>query len=278
MNMVDDASGETLARLGREEMVWAAAGVLRAWIQKYGVAVALYRDSKNVYVREVSVQDQLRGVVPVTQSGRVCQRLGIRIIAASSPRVKGRMERNHTTHQDRLVKKMRRKEIGTHAEANVFLEKEYLREHNRRLTRVLAEGEDYHRPAPSAGELNEVFHLETGRVIGNDWVVRHKNRYYQVKAQARRSARAKAKVTVCEWEGGCLQIRHHGIAVAWEESARRAPARAFKAVKANPRKQTLLTPKADHPWQQDDRKMRAWSKPGTPLAPAIRVDVPSASP
>lgn len=27
MNMVDDAGGETLARLGREEMVWAAAGL-----------------------------------------------------------------------------------------------------------------------------------------------------------------------------------------------------------------------------------------------------------
>jgi hypothetical protein len=31
-------------------------------------------------------------------------------------------------------------------------------------------------------ELNEVFHLESGRVVGNDWVVRHDNRYFQVKA------------------------------------------------------------------------------------------------
>ncbi len=85
MNMVDDASGDTLARMGSEETIWAAAGVLRAWVQKYGIPVALYTDWKNVYVREASQKEQLQGVVPVTQFGQMCQRLGIRIIAANSP-------------------------------------------------------------------------------------------------------------------------------------------------------------------------------------------------
>ena len=49
----------------------------------------------------------MRGEEPVTQFGRMCQRLGIEIIAASSPQAKGRVERNHGTHQDRLVKKLR---------------------------------------------------------------------------------------------------------------------------------------------------------------------------
>ena len=40
MNMVDDASGDTLARMGSEETIWAAVGVLRAWIKKYGIPVA----------------------------------------------------------------------------------------------------------------------------------------------------------------------------------------------------------------------------------------------
>ena len=48
MNMVDDASGDTLARLGSEETIWAAAGVLRARVKKYGIPVALYTDWKNV--------------------------------------------------------------------------------------------------------------------------------------------------------------------------------------------------------------------------------------
>src|SRR5258708_3200331 len=103
MNMVDDATSETQARMGKEETIWAAAGVLRGWIEKYGVPRALYTDWKNVYKRKATSGEQLRGEVPVTQFGRMCQKLGIRIIAASSPQATGRAERNHGTHQDRLI-------------------------------------------------------------------------------------------------------------------------------------------------------------------------------
>src|ERR1035441_1081143 len=100
-----------------------------------------------------------------------------RIIAANSAQAKGRVERNHGTHQDRLVKKLRRKKIKTYAAANEFLEKEYLQEHNQRFRHVAAAEQDYHRPAPKPKELDEIFRLETERVIGNDWVVRYENRY-----------------------------------------------------------------------------------------------------
>jgi hypothetical protein len=101
--MVDDATNDTLARMGKEETIWAAAGVLRAWIEKHGVPQALYTDWKNVYKRKATPAEQLRGKVPVTQFGRRCQKLGIRIIAASSPQAKGRVERIHGVHQDRLI-------------------------------------------------------------------------------------------------------------------------------------------------------------------------------
>jgi hypothetical protein len=278
MDMVDDADGETLARMGSEETIWAAAGVLRAWIDKYGIPMALYTDWKNVYVREASAREQLRGVVPVTQFGQMCQRLGIRIIAASSPEAKGRVERNHGTHQDRLVKKMRLKKIKTHAEVNVFLEQEYLPEHNRRFTRVPAKPEDYHRRAPRAAELDEAFHLETERTLGNDWVVRHNNRYFQLKAQSRCYAPAKAKVMVCEWENGRLQIRYRGRAVAWEEISGPVPARALKPVNTATKQHRPATDKANHPWRKGYQNMRPYGKPGIPLTSAISVAVPSASP
>jgi hypothetical protein len=263
-NMVDDASGDTLARMGGEETIWAGAGGLRAWIKKYGIPVALYTDWKNVYVREASSKEQLQGVVAVTQFGQMCQRLGVRILAANSPQAKGRVERNHGTHQDRRVKKMRLKKIKTHAEANLFLEKENLPEHNRRFRRIPAQPEDYHRAAPRAAELEDVFHLETGRILGNDWVVRQDNRYFQVQAQSRQYAPAKGKVTVCEGEDGRLQIRYRGRAVSWEEIAGPVPAQAATPGEATTQKQKPPTPKADHPWRRDYRKMRPWSKPGTP--------------
>src|SRR5260370_17356740 len=206
----------------------------------------------------------MQGVVSVAQFGQMCQRLGIRIVAANSAKAKGRVERNHGTHQDRLVKKMRLQKSKAHAEANAFLEKTYLSEHNRRFRRNPAQPEDYHRAAPRAAELEEVFHLETVRVIGNDWVVRHDNRYFQVQAQARHYAPAKGKVTVCEWEDGRLQIRYRDRAVSWEEIPGPVPAHAVASGEAKAKKAKPPTPSADHPWRQAYPKFRPLIKPGTP--------------
>lgn len=283
MNMVDDATGTTLAQMGQEETIWAAAGVLRSWIEKYGVPVALYTDWKNVYLREPTAQEQMRGVVPVTQFGRMCQRLGIRIIGASSPEAKGRVERNHGTHQDRLVKKMRLKKIGNNEAANEFLREQYLPEHNRRFVREAAQPEDYHRRRPGKRELDEVFHLETERVLGNNWVVRHDNRYFQVQRQAGNYAPAKAKVMVCEWEDGRLDIRYRGQAVAWEEIAAPPPpvAQASKAAAAGLGNRKAVVPKADHPWRRGYGKMRPRRSPvppPMPATPAVLAMAASATP
>jgi len=165
MNMVDDATGDTNCRMGEQETIWAAAGVLRSWIEKYGIPRALYTDWKNVYKREPTERERLQGKAPTTQFGGMCERLEIRIIAANSPQAKGRVERNNGVHQDRLVKKLRRKGIQDYEAANAYLEAEYLPEHNRRFAREAARPEDYHVRGPSAARLREVFRLETERWI-----------------------------------------------------------------------------------------------------------------
>ena len=223
MNMTDDATSEVELRLGEEETIWAAANTLRGWIEKHGVPQALYVDWKNVYKRAPTEREQLRGEEPVTQFGRMCEKLGIEIIAAGSPQAKGRVERNHGTHQDRLIKKMRRKKIGTHERANEYLQQEYLPEHNKRFRRAAAETENYHRSAPSEAELWEVFRLETERVIGNDWVVRYDNRLFQVQAQSRKYAPAQGKVAVCEWQDGSIEIEYRGRKLPWKEILGREP-------------------------------------------------------
>ena len=139
MNMTDDATSAVQLRLGEEETIWAAANILWAWIERCGVPQSLYVDWKNLYKRAPTAREQLRGEEPVTQFGRMCEKLGIKIIAAGSPQAKGRVERNHGTHQDRLIKKMRRKKIGTHEAANAYLQQEYLPEHNGRFRQAAAE-------------------------------------------------------------------------------------------------------------------------------------------
>ena len=279
MNLVDDATTTTLAAMGAEETIWTAAGVLRSWIEEYGVPVALYTDWKTVYVKEATEQQLLRGEAALTQFGRMCARLGIRIIAANSPQAKGRVERNHGTHQDRLVKKLRRKNMRTYESANEYLKSEYLPDHNRRFAHAPASPEDYHHKKPNRAALDEVFRLETGRVIGNDWVVRYGNRFLQVNRQGNHQAPAKGKVAVCEWPDGRLEIRYRGQKVLWKEIAQRPP----RAEADQPSKVAIpyggTPPTASHPWKQRYDGMPMQSTPKGPRwASEIVVAAPCATP
>ena len=249
MDMVDDASSDTQARIGKEETIWAAAGVLRVWIETYGVPRALYTDWKNVYKRKATPGEQLRGEVPVTQFGRMCQKLRIRIIAASSPQAKGRVERQHGVHQDRLIKKLRRKGIASYEAANQYLEQEYLPAHNRRFARAAAEAEDYHRRRPSVRELRQIFRLETERAIGNDWVIRHGGRSLQLQSGRRHGGLPRSKALVCEWEDGTMEVHYRGEKIGFtelREPRQKSPAPIAPVVRA----MVARKPKPNHPWRQ----------------------------
>jgi hypothetical protein len=85
-----------------------SSGVLRGWIERCGggAACALHGLEERVCSAAQSAGAAARrsGADAVRTH---CAKLGIRIIAASSPQAKGRVERAHGTHQDRLVKKLR---------------------------------------------------------------------------------------------------------------------------------------------------------------------------
>ena len=111
-------------------------------------------------------------------------KLGIRIIAASSPQAKVRVERVHGTHQDRLVKKLRLAGVTGYDAANRYLAEYYIAPHNQRYARPAAEAADYHRRRPTARQLDQVFWLEEERVVSEDWVGRYKNRLLQLQRQS----------------------------------------------------------------------------------------------
>ena len=170
MNFVDDATGVALGRFSSEETTWAAADLLEAWVRQYGVPKALYCDWKNVYKRQPTAREAIEGIEPETQFGRMCAKLGIRIIAAASPQAKGRVERHHGTHQDRMIKKMRLKGIADYEAANRYLDEHYLGEHNAKFACEAAAGADFHRRLPKPLDLKWVFCLEAERVVSNDLV------------------------------------------------------------------------------------------------------------
>jgi transposase len=157
LHMVDDATSKSLATFAAEETTWGVADTLLAWVKEYGIPRALYVDWKTVYHHPPTARQKEEGIVPVSQFGGMCAKLGIELIGANSPQAKGRVERGHGTHQDRLIKKMRLKKIGNYEAANEFLLGSYRAQHNARYAVAPRETADYHLPVPRRLDLEQVF-------------------------------------------------------------------------------------------------------------------------
>jgi len=195
LTLVDDATGKTVGRFGAQETIWAAVEVLRAWIDRYG----------------------------------------IRIIPASSPQAKGRIERNHGTQQDRLVKKLRRKGIADLDTANAFLDTAYWGEHNERFAHAPASPDDFHVARPRGLRLDTVFRLEERRTVSNDWVVRYDNRLLQLERQSGHPP-ARGTVLVCEGADGQIEIRYRDRVMRWTDIVSATPLRPPAATAKPPRR------------------------------------------
>jgi transposase len=269
LTLVDDATGRSHGRFSAQETIWAAVAVLRDWIAAYGIPQALYTDWKNVYVRPPTEEERLTQTAPLTQFGRMCAQLGIRIIPASSPQAKGRIERNHGTHQDRLVKKLRRQGIGDLTAANAFLETEYWTAHNRRFARPPASSDDFHTAIPRGVRLDAVFRLEEKRTVSNDWVVRYDNRFLQIERQSHQPP-ARSTVLVYEAADGQIEIRYRDRVMRWQEIAPErmrakhtpSPQASRPAPPPSPTAAPVRVrgprPSVDHPWRRgfDERAQR----------------------
>ena len=248
MNFVDDATGLALCRFSDQETTWAAADLLQAWVRRHGVPKALYCDWKNVYKRQPTSREAIAGIEPETQFGGMCAKLGIGIIAASSPQAKGRVERHHGTHQDRLMKKMRLDGIADYEAANRYLDEQYLDAHNAKFACQPAAGADFHRRLPKRLELKWVFCLEAERVVSNDLVVRFENCFLQLKPKRNQGLGAGARVMLEQTRDGELRVRFEGRTVPFDEIAKPQP-------KARPEPQPRVAPRpykpaADHPWRR----------------------------
>lgn len=251
MDMVDDATGKTLALLSKEETTRAAMKLLWAWVKKYGIPKALYVDWKNVYItqREPTLEEQLSGELPLTQFGRACRKLGIEILAASSPQAKGRVERKHGVYQDRWVKELRLAGIRDIKEANQCLYG-FAGSLNARFAVEPRSSADFHRPIPQDMDLRTVFCLEEQRTVGNDWVVRYKNRFFQIMSQSSLPP-ARKKVRIQEYLDGTIHMVYRNREVLFME-INELPQKASKPYQKQQSHEIRrnYVPAADHPWRR----------------------------
>ena len=265
MHLVDDATSTALFSFSKQETTWAAANLLRAWIERHGVPKALYTDWKNVYVRQATEREKLKGIEPVSQFGRMCARLGIGIVPTGSPQAKGRVERAHGTHQDRLVKKLRLAAIASYDEANRYVAESYIAEHNRRFAHAASSPADFHRKRPAKRELDDAFQLEQERVVSLDWVVSYDGRLLQLARQSRHHAPAKSRVLVRENQAGDLAIEYRGRKLGFTEIAQRSQRGPAPRV-VSPASRGHNTPSKDHPWRQALKPMQPTLPTGLPTS------------
>jgi transposase len=248
LHMVDDATSTSLATFAAEETTWGVADTLLAWVKEYGIPRALYVDWKTVYHSQPTARQRMEGTVPISQFGRMCAKLGIELIGANSPQAKGRVERGHGTHQDRLIKKMRLKKIDNYVAANEFLQGSYRTQHNARYAVAAGEPADYHLRVPPRLDLEQVFCLEEERKVSPDWVVQYDCRWLQIENERQKTrVHSGDTVLVREHRDGSLTLVANNQKLLWHELPER-PQRQPEIPKRRIVRRTKPAP--DHPWKK----------------------------
>lgn len=268
--MIDDATSELTARFAAHDSTEENMRLLKQYLEQHGRPVEFYTDKASLFQinRPLHYNKHLPESPAKTQIGRALEELGIGWIAAHSPQAKGRVERCFGTLQDRLVKALRRAGVGNLEQANEYLEREFLKEWNRRWTNKPASATDAHRRVRKDQKLASILSYVEQRTVSNDYTVSWQGRRYQIPAEQLRPRMRGAKVRVEKRLEGELVARWEQREMALQECAEgEETKRAARAVQ-KPSAKAAKSPKRN--WMQgfyvgDPAKWRPHS-PATSVA------------
>lgn len=208
MHMVDDANNKAFGLFDTGETTDIALRSLYGWIEKYGIPQSIYTDHGSVFYvdREPTIEEQLKGIVPRTRFGQVCECLGIEMIYANSPQAKGRVERANGIQQDRLISEMRFHGIKDIKSANQFLIEEYWERHNSKYSKEPMSDADFHIPLIEEQNLKNLVCYRDERKISQDYVIRMDNRHFQLLRAQGIEIRPGDIVIIKTWLDGSIHI------------------------------------------------------------------------
>jgi len=147
------------------------------------------------------------------QVARVLRALGIRHILARSPEARGRSERAFGTIQGRLPQELRVAHIESYAAANVYLEKTFIPDFNRRFTVTPAQAESAFTPIAGI-DLDMLISAQHDRVVRNDNTVTFERVTLQLPARKDRLHFVRCPVLVHEFVDHTLGISFQGQLLA----------------------------------------------------------------
>jgi hypothetical protein len=246
ISMIDDATSRLHARFVLHDSTAENMRLLWSYLERHGRPVSFYTDKASLFqtapkiardVKELPRDE--RAPLPPTQIGRALAEVGIVWIAAHSPQAKGRVERSFQTAQDRLVKGLRVAEAKTLAEANAYLETEFIPWWNQTLAVVPATAADAHRPLAKNHSLPASLSYVESRAVGTGYTIQFDNRIYRIARADIRAGLRGAQVRIEVRLDGSMAVRFRDRYVEVSECSVRpkvaAPARKPKKHVSGPR-------------------------------------------
>lgn len=253
ITMIDDATGQLMAKFYRHGSVEAHMDLLGDWLRTHGRPHAVYTDRHSIFEPHEKGQP-LADPDAKTQFGRALEELDIELIRAHSPQAKGRVERSFGTAQDRWVKELRLAKAKTLDQANAVLAK-VVPEHNRKFAKPAAKPTDAHRRLGPGHRLESILSIQHERVVSNDYVVRWSNRFYQLLPPVHPGERG-GRVVMEERLDGSLAIRFGTKELAYRKIEARENRHEVKGtgkvpvMKPTPASSGPRKPAANHPWRK----------------------------
>jgi len=172
---IDDATSDIpYAEFFLSEDTLNCMTIIQRIIEKKGIPTAIYVDRAG-WFGGMKRQE-------FSNFKRACEELGIRVIFASSPQAKGRIERAWDTFQDRIIPEMRLRNIHSMPAANYFLQREFIPNYWAKNNTVIARDlELKYRPVAEHLDLNEIFCMKEHRQVKSDHTISWDGVQYLVK-------------------------------------------------------------------------------------------------
>lgn len=180
---IDDATSDIpYAEFFLSEDTINCMTVMQKIIEKKGVPYAIYVDKAGC------LGGGKRALF--NQFKRACGELDIRIIFASSPEAKGRIERAWDTVQDRIVPEMRIRQIHSMPAANNYLQQQFLPNYWTPKNTVVPHSlESSYKVVPEGKNLREIFCLKEHRSVKRDHTLSWGGVTYQLDSPLKYSIR-----------------------------------------------------------------------------------------
>ena len=222
--MTDEATGQTLARLTREDSVQENLQTLRAYVTMWGRPLRIRTDRSTLYGRQIQ---------------RALAELDIEWIPAGSPRVWGRCALFFKHARQHFPNELSSARVRSFEKAVRYFDSVYLPEWNETLAE--AEGADCHRPLLAEHNLESIFSMVEMRQFFEDSTIRfHRARYRVVGLPAS-----------AELAGGEIQIESRAdgrVLARWKE--KHLPLMRVEKTESPIRKNPPATPKKARSWNR----------------------------